>query len=72
MLGKCHQNNFVGNKNYITWFTFKEINDASDHLVKDHITRFQDRVCHAQKQSLVAVPVYEINYTIKQVKGVHW
>ena len=46
---------------------FKEINGASDHLVKDHISRFQDRVCLLQKQSLVAVPVYEINFTINQV-----
>ena len=46
---------------------FKEINGASDHLVKDHIFRFQDRVCHSQKQSLVAVPVYEINFTINEV-----
>ena len=47
---------------------FQEINDASDNLVKDHIIRFNDRVCLSQKQSLVAVPVYEINYTFDQVK----
>ena len=47
---------------------FKTINGASDHLVKDHFNRFQDRVCRSQKQSLVAVPVYEVNYTFDQVK----
>ena len=47
---------------------FQEINDASDNLVKDHIIRFNDRVCLSQKQSLVAVPVYEINFTINQVR----
>ena len=46
----------------------KAINCASDDLVMDHFNRFQDRVCLSQKQSLVAVPVYEVNYTFGQVK----
>ena len=47
---------------------FQAITGASDNLVKDHFNRFPDRVCLSQKQSLVAVPVYEINYTFGQVK----